>query len=59
MYGCWSKYILPMDYDRMLPELRWIIFVQPVVVRREVTLLGDPELDGVVLQLDEGQPDAS
>ena len=43
----------------MLPELRWIIFVQPVVVRREVTLLRDPELDGVVLQLDEGQPDAS
>ena len=40
----------------MLTELRRIILVQPVVVAGEVTLLRDPELDGVVLHLDEVQP---
>ena len=45
-----------MDDDGVLTELRRIILVQPVVVAGEVTLLRDPELDGVILHLDEVQP---
>ena len=45
-----------MDDDRVLPELRWVILVQPVIIASEVALLRDPELDGVVLHLDEVKP---
>ena len=44
-----------MDDDRVLSELRWVILVQPVIIASEVALLRDPELDGVVLHLDEVQ----
>lgn len=44
-----------MDDDRVLTELWRVILVQPVIIASEVALLRDPELDGVVLHLDEVQ----
>ena len=45
-----------MDDDGVLAELRGVVLVQPVVVAGEVALLGDPQLDRVVLHLDVSQP---
>ena len=56
LYCLRGEDVLSMDDDGVLTELRRIILVQPVVVLGEVTLLRDPELDGVVLHLDEVQP---
>ena len=44
-----------MDDDRVLTELWRVILVQPVIIASKVALLRDPELDGVVLHLDEVQ----
>ena len=38
-----------MNDNRVLSDFWRIVLVQPVIVFREVTLLRDPELDGVVL----------
>lgn len=45
-----------MDDDGVLTELRRMVLVEPVVVTGEVALLRDPELDGVVLHLEEVKP---
>ena len=56
LYGLRGEDVLSMDDDGVLPELRRVILVKPVIVACEVALLRDPELDGVVLRLDEVQP---
>ena len=55
LYGLWGEDVLSMDDDGVLPELWRVILVQPVIVACEVALLWDPELDGIVLRLDEVQ----
>lgn len=55
LYGLRGEDVLSMDDDGVLPELRRVILVQPVIVACEVALLRDPELDGIVLRLDEVQ----
>ena len=48
-----------MDDDGVLAELRGVVLVQPVVVLGEITLLGDPKLDGIVLSSYEDQTDTT
>ena len=44
-----------MNDNRMLSDFWRIVLVQPVIVFREVALLRNPELDGVVLHPEDHQ----
>ena len=51
--------ITSMNDDRVLSDFGRIVLVQPVIVFREVTLLWDPELDGVVLHSEHQEPETA
>ena len=51
--------LFPKSHLQIWPELGWIVFVQAVVVCGKITLLGDPELDGIVFQFYKCKPNAS
>ena len=48
-----------MNDNRMLSDFWRIVLVQPVIVFREVALLRNPELDGVVLHPEEQESKAT
>ena len=48
-----------MNDDRVLSDFWRIVLVQPVIVFREVALLWDPELDGVVLHSEDQEAETA